>query len=171
MGAGAGRGCGADPKLHPVRDLSGVRKCDVRAFCGQPHGHPHGQPQGHPGSAGAVARTGTIAKDRASHWVAGSLSARMLDEQHELRWLVAPAAIGADEPKSWGWLPDPRLQGRVAMINDPVLGMIEAALAVEARRGLCRHRQPYAGRGRRSRRGVVCLQAAGAFPGVLEFLR
>ena len=28
---------------------------------------------------------GTIAKDRASHWVAGPLSARMLDEQHELR--------------------------------------------------------------------------------------
>ena len=43
--------------------------------------------------------------------------------------------IGADEPESWGWLLDPRLQGRVAMINDPVLGMIEAALAVEAQRG------------------------------------
>ncbi|MBC7740351.1 MAG: hypothetical protein H7245_24800 [Candidatus Saccharibacteria bacterium] len=78
---------------------------------------------------------GTIAKDRASHWDAGQLSARMLDEQHELRRLVEPAAIGADEPKSWGWLPDPRLQGRVAMINDPVLDMIEAALAVEAQRG------------------------------------
>lgn len=43
--------------------------------------------------------------------------------------------IGAGEPESWGWLLDPRLQGRVAMINDPVLGMIEAALAVEAQRG------------------------------------
>ncbi|MDR3495993.1 MAG: signal peptide prediction [Ancalomicrobiaceae bacterium] len=33
---------------------------------------------------------------------------------------------------SWGWLLDPRLHGRVAMMSDPVLGMIEAALAVEA---------------------------------------
>jgi putative spermidine/putrescine transport system substrate-binding protein len=39
------------------------------------------------------------------------------------------------EVESWGWLLDARLQGRVAMINDPVLGMIEAALAVEAQRG------------------------------------
>jgi putative spermidine/putrescine transport system substrate-binding protein len=39
------------------------------------------------------------------------------------------------EAESWGWLLDARLQGRVAMINDPVLGMIEAALAVEATRG------------------------------------
>ncbi len=39
------------------------------------------------------------------------------------------------EQESWGWLLDPRLLGRVAMINDPVLGMIEAALAVEATRG------------------------------------
>ena len=45
------------------------------------------------------------------------------------------ALIGREEPESWGWLLDPRLQGRVAMINDPVLGMIEAALAVEAQRG------------------------------------
>ncbi|MGO7119482.1 ABC transporter substrate-binding protein [Rhizobium leguminosarum] len=36
------------------------------------------------------------------------------------------------EPHSWGWLLDPRLRGRVAMMSDPVLGMIEAALAVEA---------------------------------------
>ncbi len=35
-------------------------------------------------------------------------------------------------PASWGWLLDPRLQGRVAIMNEPVLGMIEAALAVEA---------------------------------------
>lgn len=43
--------------------------------------------------------------------------------------------IGPEEPESWRWLLDPRLQGRVAMVNDPVLGMIEAALAVEAQRG------------------------------------
>jgi putative spermidine/putrescine transport system substrate-binding protein len=42
--------------------------------------------------------------------------------------------IGA-EAESWGWLLDDRLKGSVAMINDPVLGMIEAALAVEAQRG------------------------------------
>lgn len=36
---------------------------------------------------------GTIAKDRASHWVAGALSARMLDDQPELRRLVEPAAL------------------------------------------------------------------------------
>lgn len=49
----------------------------------------------------------------------------------------APALrdIIGDAQESWGWLLDPRLQGRVAMINDPVLGMIEAALAVEAQRG------------------------------------
>jgi putative spermidine/putrescine transport system substrate-binding protein len=38
------------------------------------------------------------------------------------------------EAESWGWLIDPRLRGRVALIGDPVLGLIEAALAVEARR-------------------------------------
>ena len=36
---------------------------------------------------------GTIRKDRASHWVAGPLSARMLDEQHEMRRLLEPAAL------------------------------------------------------------------------------
>jgi putative spermidine/putrescine transport system substrate-binding protein len=41
----------------------------------------------------------------------------------------------SDEGESWGWLLDDRLHGRVAMINDPVLGLIEAALAVESRRG------------------------------------
>jgi putative spermidine/putrescine transport system substrate-binding protein len=39
-------------------------------------------------------------------------------------------------PNSWGWLLDPRLQGRVAIMSDPVLGMIEAALAVEAAEGV-----------------------------------
>jgi putative spermidine/putrescine transport system substrate-binding protein len=37
-----------------------------------------------------------------------------------------------EAPDSWGWLLDPRLQGRVGMTGDPVLGMIEAALATEA---------------------------------------
>ncbi|HWJ72297.1 MAG TPA: signal peptide prediction [Kaistia sp.] len=39
-------------------------------------------------------------------------------------------------PNSWGWLLDPRLAGRVAIMSDPVLGMIEAALAVEAAEGI-----------------------------------
>jgi len=39
-------------------------------------------------------------------------------------------------PHSWGWLFDPQLHGRVGMMNEPVLGMIEAALAVEASEGV-----------------------------------
>ncbi|MDB5623357.1 MAG: signal peptide prediction [Devosia sp.] len=35
-------------------------------------------------------------------------------------------------PHSWGWMLDKRLHGRVAIMSEPVLGMIEAALAVEA---------------------------------------
>ncbi len=42
--------------------------------------------------------------------------------------------IDREEPESWGWLLDQRLRGRVVMVNDPVPGMIEAALAVEAQR-------------------------------------
>lgn len=44
--------------------------------------------------------------------------------------------IGEDEPESWGWLLDQRLRGHVALIADPVLGMIEAALATEAAEGI-----------------------------------
>jgi putative spermidine/putrescine transport system substrate-binding protein len=40
--------------------------------------------------------------------------------------------IGADAPESWGWLFDSRLRGHVGLLSDPVLGMIEAALATEA---------------------------------------
>ena len=36
---------------------------------------------------------GVIGKDRASHWIAGPLSARMLDEEHALRRLLEPAAL------------------------------------------------------------------------------
>ena len=35
------------------------------------------------------------------------------------------------ESDSWGWLLDDRWRGKVAMLRDPTLGMIEAALAVE----------------------------------------
>ncbi|MGQ3212411.1 ABC transporter substrate-binding protein [Shinella sp.] len=40
--------------------------------------------------------------------------------------------IGEEARESWGWLLDSRLRGRVALMSDPVLGMIEAALATEA---------------------------------------
>jgi putative spermidine/putrescine transport system substrate-binding protein len=46
------------------------------------------------------------------------------------------AEIGPDAPESWGWMLDPRWQGRVGMMRDPVLGMIEAALATEAAEGV-----------------------------------
>lgn len=36
-----------------------------------------------------------IRKDRASHWVAGPLSARMLDDAHDIRRLLEPAAVAA----------------------------------------------------------------------------
>jgi DNA-binding GntR family transcriptional regulator len=36
-----------------------------------------------------------ISKDRASHWIAGPLSARMLDDAHDLRRLLEPAALAA----------------------------------------------------------------------------
>lgn len=38
---------------------------------------------------------GAIGKDRASHWIAGPLSARMLDDEHALRRLLEPAALAA----------------------------------------------------------------------------
>jgi putative spermidine/putrescine transport system substrate-binding protein len=37
----------------------------------------------------------------------------------------------AEERDSWAWLIDERWRGKVAMLRDPTLGMIEAALAVE----------------------------------------
>lgn len=44
--------------------------------------------------------------------------------------------IDADTPESWGWLLDRRWQGRAGIMSDPVLGMIEAALATEASEGV-----------------------------------
>jgi len=44
--------------------------------------------------------------------------------------------IGPEEPESWSWLLDSRLRGHVALVADPVLGMIEAALATEAADGV-----------------------------------
>jgi DNA-binding GntR family transcriptional regulator len=41
---------------------------------------------------------GIIAKDRSSHWIAGPLSARMLDEAQEMRRLLEPSALGSALP-------------------------------------------------------------------------
>lgn len=35
--------------------------------------------------------------------------------------------------ESWGWLLDERWQGRAALVNDPTIGLFDAALAVQAR--------------------------------------
>jgi putative spermidine/putrescine transport system substrate-binding protein len=40
------------------------------------------------------------------------------------------------ESASWGWMLDPRRAGQVGISGDPVPGMIDAALAVEATRGI-----------------------------------
>ena len=42
---------------------------------------------------------GLIAKDRSSHWLAGPLGARMLDEAHEVRQLLEPKALATVTPK------------------------------------------------------------------------
>lgn len=44
--------------------------------------------------------------------------------------------LAPDSLDSWARLLDPRLQGRVAIMIDPVLGMTEAALATEAAEGI-----------------------------------
>lgn len=59
----------------------------------------------------------------------------MLPALHGVDSFVIRAGIkGLDphEPHSWGWLFDERFKGRAALVADPVLGMIEAALATEA---------------------------------------
>lgn len=44
--------------------------------------------------------------------------------------------LAPNEAATWGWMLDPRWAGQVGLIGDPVLGIIEGALAVEASRGL-----------------------------------
>lgn len=51
--------------------------------------------------------------------------------QPAVRDLIGPVAR-----ESWGWLFDDRLRGHVGLLSDPVLGMIEAALATEASRNI-----------------------------------
>jgi len=55
---------------------------------------------------------GAIGKDRASHWIAGPLSARMLDDEHALRLLLEPAALVAAFPMIRAGLP--AMQARLA---------------------------------------------------------
>ncbi|AFL73833.1 ABC transporter substrate-binding protein [Thiocystis violascens] len=45
---------------------------------------------------------------------------------------VVPRGV-AYETESWGWLLDPRWHGQVALVNDPTIGLFDAALAVQAR--------------------------------------
>ncbi|WP_127754432.1 MULTISPECIES: signal peptide prediction [unclassified Devosia] len=64
----------------------------------------------------------------------------MLPLQHGVdSFAFLPAALKEwpeGTPHSWGWMLDKRLHGRVAIMSEPVLGMIEAALAVEASEGM-----------------------------------
>ena len=45
---------------------------------------------------------------------------------------VVPPGV-AYETESWGWLLDPRWSGKVAIVNDPTIGLFDMALAAEAR--------------------------------------
>jgi DNA-binding GntR family transcriptional regulator len=55
---------------------------------------------------------GAIGKDRASHWIAGPLSAGMLDDEDALRLLLEPAALKAAAPAIRAALP--AMQARLA---------------------------------------------------------
>ena len=45
---------------------------------------------------------------------------------------AAAKPLLGDEPESWGWLFDPRLRGRTALVNAPTIGLFDAALAAQA---------------------------------------
>jgi putative spermidine/putrescine transport system substrate-binding protein len=51
------------------------------------------------------------------------------------------AALMNGDAESWGWLLDPRLSGKVALVADPTIGAAEAALALMAR-GLAQFEDP-----------------------------
>ncbi|MDR7127194.1 GntR family transcriptional regulator [Pseudotabrizicola sp. 4114] len=73
---------------------------------------------------------GAIGKDRASHWIAGPLSARMLDEEHALRRLLEPAALAAAAPIIQDELPAMQARLAAARPNCPPedIDIIEADL-------------------------------------------
>ena len=54
--------------------------------------------------------------------------------------------------ESWAWLLDPRARGRIALVDEPAIGIFDAALAAEAigRGHLRGHRQPQRPRDRRA---------------------
>jgi DNA-binding GntR family transcriptional regulator len=61
---------------------------------------------------------GTISKDRSSHWIAGPLSARMLDEAHEVRRLLEPRALALAMPHfERPMLADMRERVRLALLS------------------------------------------------------
>jgi putative spermidine/putrescine transport system substrate-binding protein len=45
---------------------------------------------------------------------------------------IARELLGESEPESWAWLLDDRLNGRVAIMRDPSIGIIECALSAQA---------------------------------------
>lgn len=73
---------------------------------------------------------GAIAKDRASHWIAGPLSARMLDDEHALRRLLEPAALAEAMPMIRASLPAMQARLEMARPNCPPeeIDLIEADL-------------------------------------------
>jgi DNA-binding GntR family transcriptional regulator len=73
---------------------------------------------------------GAIGKDRASHWIAGPLSARMLDDEHALRRLLEPAALTAAAAMIRAELPAMRTRLDLAGPNCPPedIDLIEADL-------------------------------------------
>ncbi|SHG00494.1 DNA-binding transcriptional regulator, GntR family [Kaistia soli DSM 19436] len=81
---------------------------------------------------------GLIVKDRSSHWIAGPLSARMLDDAHEIRRLIEPGALASAMPMlSAGFLRDSRAAVTEALERSTALSVgevdaMEQALHVEA---------------------------------------
>ena len=73
---------------------------------------------------------GAIGKGRASHWIAGPLSARMLDDEHALRLLLEPAALAAAAPKTRTLLPamQARLEKAAPNCSPEDIDQIEADL-------------------------------------------
>lgn len=103
-----------------VNDLTKKGRIHADAAIGRgdaPHRLLHVQPDG---------RLGTQQSDRIS----------FLPYVHNVdSFGYRPDQVPAGEPyieESWGWLLDPRWAGRVALANEPTIGLFDAALAVQA---------------------------------------
>ncbi|MBZ9935641.1 GntR family transcriptional regulator [Mesorhizobium sp. BR1-1-16] len=69
---------------------------------------------------------GLIVKDRTSHWIAGPLSARMLDDAHEIRRLIEPGALASAMPLlAEGFLSDGRSTVASALSRSAALSVEE----------------------------------------------